>query len=263
MFPQDKTTIRGLHAWLVETINGKTGRSERKLANNTYGSIIGELVTIRYHATNVAEIRPDSATYRTGGWWTVTTKERINWYLPDGWHLSSGRGVWWLSARTGTRLVESEWGDYTAPVMKRMSQFFDELTLVERDGDVSVLAPVMDDPDKELRRQINEYVALYTDETLTRLIDRARESGTNGDCLYCQLAMSNPGFESGGDHLELHVEEGYAMVTLAANALTAAGYKPEIYLGTWSEHWRDGNTIRRSIRKYMQKRLLHKTREAA
>jgi hypothetical protein len=242
---QPTDTIAGLHERLVSQIRGETNRDRRKLANNTYGRIEGDRVIIRQHATDIAEITADTAVYRTGGWFTYTTKERINWYLPNHVHLSSDRGVWYLSRTPG-------W--------QRWSRFFDELTLRDSaDGIVIDGGPQLDDPDREMRRAIEGYVKLYTDDKLVELVNRARETGTNGDCLYCQLNLGKPGVGDHSDHLLYHVSEGYVMVTLAANAIAEAGYRPEIYLGTLNERsvWQC-KVIRRCIRKYMRRHLLNK-----
>lgn len=242
-------TVNDLHARLVREVEGETGRDHRKIGNNTYARIEGEwgpfkspVVIIHYHSTDIAEITQTTAMYRTGGWWTYTTKERINRFLPAGLTLHSDRGVWYLSA----------W----RPTWHRVTRFYDEITLGDGpDGIVVTSGVQLDDPDRELRKAIEGYVKLYSDERLLELVERARASGTNGDCLPCQLGAESA---FGGDHLLYHIGEGYTMATLAANAVKAAGYRPEIYLGGMSEHWHDGTTIRRCIRKYMRKHLLNK-----
>lgn len=242
-------TVQDLHRRLVDEIEGQTGRDHRKLGNNTYGRIEGDRVIIRYHATDIAEITADTATYRTGGWFTFTTKERINRFLPAPLTLHSDKSVWYLSA----------W----QPTWYRVSRFYDEITLTDVTPPlggpvgVTVVDPVLDDPDKELRKAIDGYVKLYTDERLVELVEAAREGGARGDCLPCQLGAESA---FGGDHLLYHIGEGYTMAHLAANAVKAAGYRPEIYLGTLNlgnSRWQC-QTIRRAIRKYMRKHLLNR-----
>jgi len=59
--------------------NGK-----KKLENNTYlVKVDDHTLAVRLHQTNVVLIHSDgSYTLNTGGWHTVTTKDRINYYSP-------------------------------------------------------------------------------------------------------------------------------------------------------------------------------------
>ena len=71
-----------------------------KMANNTY--LIqyekADYYAIRLHSTDVMTFDPDGGvTLHTGGWETVTTKERINRYLPEGFGVFQQNFKWWLS----------------------------------------------------------------------------------------------------------------------------------------------------------------------
>lgn len=68
----------------VKMVKGKTSASSRKIGNNTRAEILPDgSVAIILHATPVVTIHPnDSATLRSGGWRTSTTKNRINKYSP-------------------------------------------------------------------------------------------------------------------------------------------------------------------------------------
>lgn len=72
------------HAEAVAMVRGKTNRSERKVANNTYARILDDgSVAFRLHDTDIVVIHPDdTATLRTGGWYTYTTRDRLNQYAP-------------------------------------------------------------------------------------------------------------------------------------------------------------------------------------
>ena len=83
----------------VKMVKGKTSASRRKLGNNTWGEIRPDgSVAIILHSTPVVTIHPnDTATLRSGGWETHTTKDRINKYSPVKvyqkkyrWFLSDG-----------------------------------------------------------------------------------------------------------------------------------------------------------------------------
>lgn len=65
----------------------------RKLERNTYLHPRGDAFAVRLHATDVVTILPDGTySLNTGGWFTVTTKQRINAYGPA--RVSSDRGTW-------------------------------------------------------------------------------------------------------------------------------------------------------------------------
>jgi hypothetical protein len=82
----------------------KTRARGIKLANHTYlawetdpGDITVAWFGVRLHSTMVVTFLPDGRTVLdTGGWKTVTTRDRINRALPPGWHVESDRGVWSL-----------------------------------------------------------------------------------------------------------------------------------------------------------------------
>jgi hypothetical protein len=58
-------------------------KTERRIANNTLVIDKGTHVAIRLHNTDIVEVYPDG-TYvlDSGGWHTVTTKQRINTFAP-------------------------------------------------------------------------------------------------------------------------------------------------------------------------------------
>ena len=72
------------HNEAVLMVRGKRNASRRKVGNNTYAEILHDnSVGIMLHSTYVVKIHPDDTyTLQTGGWQTVTTKDRINQYSP-------------------------------------------------------------------------------------------------------------------------------------------------------------------------------------
>lgn len=65
-------------------VRGKRNASRRKIGNNTYAEILNDgTVAIKLHNTYVVKINPNGTyTLNSGGWQTVTTKDRINQYSP-------------------------------------------------------------------------------------------------------------------------------------------------------------------------------------
>lgn len=72
------------HNEAIMMVHGKRNAKRRKVGNNTYASILADnSVAITLHSTDVVTIHEDGTyTLRTGGWQTVTTKDRINQYSP-------------------------------------------------------------------------------------------------------------------------------------------------------------------------------------
>jgi hypothetical protein len=72
------------HAEAIKMVRGKRNAKRRKVGNNTYAEILyDDTVAIRLHSTDVVKIHPNGLyTLNSGGWQTVTTKDRINQYSP-------------------------------------------------------------------------------------------------------------------------------------------------------------------------------------
>lgn len=96
-------------------------REQKKIANNTYLVRRNDgAVAIRLHATDILTFRPDgSVVVKTNGWTSVTTKARINEYLPLR-GIFQRAGAWFWSVR----------GNETKPTE------FCELDIVTIDGEI-------------------------------------------------------------------------------------------------------------------------------
>jgi site-specific DNA-adenine methylase len=72
------------HAEAVSMVRGKRNKDSRKIGNNTYAEILhDDTVAIKLHNTYVVKINSNGTyTLNSGGWQTVTTKDRINQYSP-------------------------------------------------------------------------------------------------------------------------------------------------------------------------------------
>jgi hypothetical protein len=88
--------VRELNGLGFDALNEHLGaRGERPLAHNTWVSRnIDGRIHVTYHSTTIVtyQLDPDGVilmTLNTGGYHTVTTKQRINALLPDGYRLYS------------------------------------------------------------------------------------------------------------------------------------------------------------------------------
>jgi len=246
------------------TRNGKP-IPRRKVTNNTYlERRDGDRIALRLHAIDVLTFAPDgTVTLDTGGWRTVTTKDRIN-YL-DGIRVYSDRGRWFV----------------TIPELRETLPYFDGIRLrsvIAPDGSAAYwqIDNPADAPDvhtqdahnKAMRKRIAGYVRLYTDARIAELVAGAQGGNHRGDCLFCQMGTTDapakvpyyggtltpiPLGDATGDtgHLESHLEEGYTMVSTIVNAIRAKGYpNSAIILQFAPDRARDALTT------YLRKRLL-------
>lgn len=222
----------------AETLRSRAGAAvdSRKVANNTYAHRIdADNIGIRLHATDVLTFSRDGAiTLNTGGWYTVTTKERLNRFLPAPLAVYSAAGTWHLFSAGN-----------------RAARFFDGMRVRVLDGGrVDVLNADAENvdavtADADTKRDVAAYCKGLTDEKWREVIDHAREHGTGGDCWLCLL-----GRDRRSDHLRAHVLERYYMVTLALAALKEAGYRdPSFVIGSAS-------MVKKALRRYLLARLL-------
>ena len=83
-------------------------RISRKIANNTYLELDTGSVGIRLHRTTVVRHHEDgSITIQTGGWDTVTTRQRINQHLPAPYRVYHERNQLRL------KLAWNQWEHWT------------------------------------------------------------------------------------------------------------------------------------------------------
>lgn len=244
-----------------ELAKGRGGT--RKMADNTYLVARGDgSVGLRYHETEVVIFRPDRVTLTTGGWHTMTTRERIEMGLrlagvpgeisTDGHGLN---GPWNYSRRCNGK---------DGPKWVGKTPFTDGL-------EVSYKGVPMN-ADKGAGK---------ADEALVRLVDAyckrlsktlREESGWDpdpgGDCWYCGLRTKNG--DALGNALEInghlldHLKEGYIMSSLMLNAARAHGYRVPAMLLSDGESPSlkvmalHRQSIIRAVRKYFLKELLGK-----
>lgn len=183
-------------------------RESRKIGNNTYlqrredGSI-----AVRLHDTDVLTFHPDGRTvYNSGGWRTVTTKERMNAYGPL--RVYTERGVWYACP-------PSNWDSRVT--------YADGLT-VKGDEITGTGTPPDERGDK---RAVSKFVKAYM-----AALERGEVPAPGpGDCFFCgmrEVETRRPLGEctSDAEHIRSHFEEGYYVPSLLARALEVFGASP-------------------------------------
>lgn len=77
-------------------------KTDRPYANNTRISLEDKVIVVRLHGNPIVRFYPDHVTLNNCGWRTLTTKERMNRFLPDGFAIYQHRNVWYIrNYRTG------------------------------------------------------------------------------------------------------------------------------------------------------------------
>lgn len=186
---------------------------ERKRAGNNTWAVRGSdgAISIRLHQTDVVKIEPGGlVTLNSGGWRTVTTKARMGEFAP-GIRIGQARGVWTVYGLASGDQTYSEgfqyWGDTLEAVTPKAL------------GDAEVERARAR---RILRGTLGHWLRAMPAEDREKVADAFESGNFLGDCFYCSM-RDQDGVTMGdlgkSDHLELHVEEGYYVPSMFANAL--------------------------------------------
>ncbi len=93
----------------LQALKMLNGSDARTIGYNTYlekDSWESGTIHVRLHATNIVTFYActDSVRVNTGGWQTITTRERMNRYLPEGFRVFNSKRVMWMGLPDGTRV---------------------------------------------------------------------------------------------------------------------------------------------------------------
>lgn len=233
-------------------VNEKLGkRDSRKVANNTYyqrrenGDI-----AMRLHETDIVTFHGDNtATFNSGGWRTVTTKERMSGVV----NVSQRDRVWTIAG----------------------VQFFDGITIDLNTGEPVNARDLSAEnaEDAALRKAIDKYLdgfnrawavgLLGADVDYHNFPERFSDA-THGDCFYCLLRTTDTHKPMGDafndhEHLMSHMEDGYRPLSLVFNAYAARQYgNVGVVLEMQLVRLAQGEKaydLRRNLREYMMQRL--------
>jgi hypothetical protein len=182
-------------------MQGIEADSVKIIASNTVEYFKGSMRVIRYHHTDILTFSADSLRLDSGGWKTITTKDRINKFLPVGYSLVSDRGLWILTTLAG-------------------SYPFQDGMIIDLHTQAAIDSPPLDVIrkennawDKKVRKFVNDYAK--------KLYSGTMEIPDSGDCFYCILAAQNPSVKE-FDHIRMHIEENYlvpSLIVAAANGV--------------------------------------------
>jgi hypothetical protein len=235
----------------------------RKLKNNTYLERVNKdgTIGVLLHNTHVVTFSPDGkVTLNTDGWRTVTTKDRINDYLPEGWGLYQDSKVWYLyppDEPTQEEKASHDWRSQWERRQARRVVFEDGLAILP-DGSVTGAGS---EPDPKLLRQITNYAKGYANAFIAGKVPKP-SGGDCWGCLFEKTLHSAPTPQADGEpvvgfftsdggqrfgnmgtsHLLSHLEERYYVPSMLNNARREfPGHFPPaaqwVIAAYWQEEW--------------------------
>jgi hypothetical protein len=179
----------------AQIMEGVESTASKVVGNNTveYTRPDGKRV-IRLHHTDIVVFDDLDISLYSGGWRTVTTKARINEYLPNTWNVFSDKRVWYLGH-----------------LRVRNNVFEEGITIHLGDGTVTGEGKM---PDAKMVRAIRKYSNAFAAALPVDQPD-------GGDCWGCSMfEKSGMGDES---HLISHIEEKYYVPSLLVQVLKTQG----------------------------------------
>lgn len=212
-------------------------KSAKKLGRNTWRYVRADgAECVRLHKTDVACTLKGQTTLNSGGWRTVTTKDRMN-SNRAGWRVFSLNGRWYVSGGPDGERVE----------------FFDGITLprdLKRKGKAKPVTA-----ETATLKQLDKYLA-----ALKRLEKLPEPTG--GDCWLCSMfgGTLTPGAKvHDPQHLRDHLAERYIFGALIVIAMRWAGRTDHAISYYWREFPKKNSTGRaaiiRDVRKFFKAQL--------
>jgi len=233
-----------------EIMAGMACVSARVIRNNTveYERENGDRV-IRLHFTDIITFHKDgSITLNSGGWRTVTTKERMNSFSPI--RIIQKKHIWYVMQSPYIWKHKDKW----IPFADNMRIFSD-----------GCVTGAGEDPRKllKLQRQIDKYVKGY----MRALTNRELDKPGAGDCFGCLFVDSEGKKQNpmGTDHLLSHMNENhqgghYYVPSLIFRALEAfpVGPTAKHCIGYWFKMHEDDpagsyaeEQVAKSLKRYL------------
>lgn len=228
------------YAQANEQLQGRCCNS-RKIDNHTYLERRDNGIAIRLHNTDIITFKPNGDTVlNTGGWRTVTTKQRM---CDNGFDVSQVNGIWYM-------------GDHI---------FKDGITIKSNstitNADPKTVVKEIHKLDKSLKQYVNDYIEA--------LFDGKVPASSSGDCWDCCMKSKDGktmGEISQSDHIKSHIREKYYVPSLLVNAIKAfpISLVAKDALGSiWKYHnnpmdnWHDiaKSQLHTSLKRYMRRQL--------
>lgn len=195
-----------------EQIAGVDGvQSAKKIGNNTLRITYADgREAIRLHTTDILTFKDGRCTYNSGGWRTITTKDRMNQYGPA--RITQAAGIWYIDGKV---YQDGCW---------------------VKGGRVHGAAPagLPKRARKELK-QIREYCREFMDAFFAYKIP----APSGGDCWGCLMKAEDGSRPLGrdGQHVRDHVKERYfvpSLLVAACEAFPISAMAKNMFFYAWN-----------------------------
>lgn len=250
-------------------------KCSKKLDHHTYlewNDVFDGVFFIRLHKTRILEFHSDGRiVLNSGGWRTVTTKDRMNKFLPYDWSVSQDQGIWYLCKKTDNwhyvhkitrerkediHFDDPDYDQYENVHASYDEHPFDDFITIHADGSVTGQG---EDPNaqRKIRNKIRRYARKFADAFAHGEVP----APSAGDCTYCSMTDENdkPVGKAlkDNDHFLSHMKESYFVPSLLVRAsntvATSAFYKQMLF--NWMAKVQPGNRIFFSPGDYMQREV--------
>lgn len=215
---------------------------------NVYGKVATKQIFyndgfgIKYHDTEVIKIVDTVITLNSGGWFSKTTKDRINQYLPEWFNLFQNKGFWYLKTpKDNYAFFDGMKIDINGLLLNPQKKVFKDIKRKEN-----------------IKKSINSYC-----RALSKTLEAENLIHSSGDCWYCLMRTQDnkslgDAMQKDNSHLHDHLKEKYIMYSLVFNALEYKGYRyPQLFL----ERQKDfKTTVIRAVRSYFTDKLINKVK---
>ena len=210
---------------VAEQMQGIEYQKGKRIASNTFRYSQDRKEVTRLHLTDIAVKDGNKLTLFSGGWRTMTTKDRINRCLSD---YHTGFSLW---ADRGWFIGPDCWNKETAV------RFVEGLSINLKTGKVTL--PKNAEKEVKAREKLAKRIKSYCDGLKLWLDKNPQPMPNTGDCWYCyfkvcQIAEElqagksetarDKTFFGGAGHLEAHLKEKYYHGSLIYCALAWRGY---------------------------------------
>lgn len=189
-----------------EILDNKHGdKSTKKVANNTYLKRYEDgVIALRLHQTDIIQYKPNGTIIlNSGGWKTVTTKARMNEYLPRQYGILQEKGVWYVALSNG----------YNKDML-----YSDGMKLTKNTKPTNL--KVVKAREKRNKREV-EQINKYADRYIEALFNGKVPAPSGADCWHCSMMYDKD--KNDPEHFKKHLDEMYFVPSLLYHALEETG----------------------------------------
>jgi len=231
---------------------------DRPIANNTriiqiddgtIGIKLHDTFVVKYHENSHLDCINcgDLIQLDTGGWKTVTTRDRMNRFCPL--NVWTERGVMYISAFNWHEIHNNKNQGIESKVYHFQDRMFfkpnDGEFYIKKEGQLVKLKPYSKKDEQKKRKQLNQ-IDTFIRNYLNKLTSGKMDTPGNGDCLYCQFELNpdhgielgtltkdgyQPGVFDNSSHLISHMKEKYYVPSIVWNAIRSECYDPDGMFG--------------------------------